>query len=220
MTRQKGAKIIESVFEFKAYNLDVVDFLRLLLTNSGDNEKLGAALFGADTEYTQFGASYSMTDGCYMMVKNQWTDPPTDTNDCDVVLVVIAADDKFKNKKNVPTCQPSIDFGGGICNPDPSTQTQKFYEALLDMREHAYTSFKPLIKEIRDACASEDGVFAWNGEDETACPEGYAKKAQKAFDKIDSTMDNLGHLDWTPGLYVAAREGAKVLKNQKKEIID
>lgn len=67
---------------------------------------------------------------------------------------------------------------------------------------------------------SEEASFAWNGKDQTPCPADYPEKAQKAMDKIDSTMDDLGHLEWTPGLFVAARIGAKALRKQKKDLID
>lgn len=148
-----------------------------------------------------------------MAIKNQWADPPQETNFCDVVLVVIAAN-KFENNRDVPACQPTIDFGGGICNPDPSTQTEEIYKQLLRMRLLAYSEFRPFLQQIMNACLKEPRTWDFNGTTATACPADFSTKALKAINKIDSTMDDLGHLEWTPGLYMAAKAGAKALVNQ------
>jgi len=91
-----------------------------LITNSGTDKSLSQALFGIGSEITQFGASYAVSDGCYMRVKNEWTEPPIATNSCDVVVNIIVAS-SFKNNRSIEKCQPSLDFGGGPCEPDPTT---------------------------------------------------------------------------------------------------
>jgi len=75
------------------------------------------------------------------------------------------------------------------------------------MRENAYSEFYPYLKKIDAACKTF-GTFKWDGENESECPEDYDTKVPKAINKIDSTMDKLGHLEWTPGLYIAAKAGS------------
>jgi len=60
------------------------------------------------------------------------------------------------------------------------------------------------------SCTS-NASYAFDGITETPCPSDYPKKIQELLIKIDSTMDHLGHLAWTPGLYLAAEVGAKAL---------
>ena len=41
-----GATVLESVFEYKTYSPDPVDFMRLILTDSGSDKGLASMLFG------------------------------------------------------------------------------------------------------------------------------------------------------------------------------
>lgn len=72
------------------------------------------------------------------------------------------------------------------------------------MRSNAYTEFRPYLQKIKKSCENL-GTFKWDGTNQTNCPQNYPEKTEKAFNKIDSTMDKLGHLEWTPGLYIAAK---------------
>jgi hypothetical protein len=78
------------------------------------------------------------------------------------------------------------------------------------MRSKAFTKYKPLLEQIRKGC-NENGTFAFNGIDETECPVDYGNAANKAASKIDSTMDSLGPLNWTPGLVIATQTATNII---------
>lgn len=99
-----GAKYEESVYTYKTYSPDAIDFARFILTNGGDNAALAPMLFGATgNKAKKFGASWGVSDGCYMTVKNVFADPPQEAYSCDIVLVVIAAS-SYTNNSDVAKC--------------------------------------------------------------------------------------------------------------------
>jgi len=87
------------------------------------------------------------------------------------------------------------------------------------MREKAYSEFRPLLQKISNSCFEQPGEYAFNGKTPVLCPDEYFDKINKAINKIDSTKDDLGHLEWTPGLYLAAKAATKVLADQPQDIL-
>jgi len=71
------------------------------------------------------------------------------------------------------------------------------------LRLNAYSVYRPYLKEIEADCLAYR-TFKWDGVTESECPKDYAEKIPEAISAIAVTMKGLGHLDWTPGLYLAA----------------
>ena len=131
-----------------------------------------------------------------MTVKGQWAE----TSSCEIVLVIIAAD-SYTNDKDVPSCSPLVNFGGGNCDPDNATLA--VYQQLNEMRQKSFSKFRPLLQKILTACITKK-TYSFNGKSEEPCPADYETKALKAIRKIDSTMDSLTPLSWTPALVFAS----------------
>jgi len=156
----------------------------------------------------KLGAAYSVTEGCFRTVKR--ADASQETDGCEIVLVVIVAE-SYTNKKDVPSCTPTINFGGGICDPDANTMA--VYKQLNEMRSKAFSKFRPLLQKILTSCITTK-QYRFNVKDPEPCPPDYETKALQAIKKIDSTMDGLGPLEWTPGLVFASKEANEQISKQ------
>lgn len=105
-------KVTEVAYFYDTYSSDANDMLRFIITNDGSTG-LRDPLVKKDSKYKAMSAGWASDSSCTMSAAT-----PTA---CKSVLIVTAAEDYTNG--SVTTCQPTISYGGGICDPDAFAMT-------------------------------------------------------------------------------------------------
>lgn len=106
--------LVESAYFFDSYSLDATDMLNFIITADGDVTMRDSLFASANAaSFTRFSAGLAQQDGCTMA-----TGAPSGTpTACPTALIVTLAA-AYTNGSGVAACQPTLAFGGGICDPD------------------------------------------------------------------------------------------------------
>lgn len=200
--------ITETAFFFSAYSIDATDLVRFILTNDGAGNGLYAAV--VDAAYTTMGASYSGTNGCTMNA-NEGGSPTA----CDMIFTITVAHG-YTNSGAVAACQPTVTYGGGIC--DPTAYTASVFEELNNMRTNAASTYAPLLQAVYDATWSTTGApgtvstVNWDGTGNSNRTFLLGKAGVLAAkNAVNTAGNNLTQFTWSPGLFLAAKDHAAYL---------
>jgi hypothetical protein len=106
--------IVESAYFFTTYSLDATDMLNFIITGDGD-VTMRDSLFANTNKsaFTRISAGVASQDGCTMVTGAPSATPTA----CETALIVTLAA-AYTNGSGVAACQPTLAFGGGICDPD------------------------------------------------------------------------------------------------------
>jgi hypothetical protein len=106
--------IVESAYFFNSYSLDATDMLNFIITADGDVTMRDSLFAVAEKDnFTRFSSGLAQQDGCTMA-----TGAPSGTPTACATALVITVAAGYTNASGVAACQPTILFGGGICDPD------------------------------------------------------------------------------------------------------
>jgi len=114
-------------------------------------------LFESTNGYTVMSAALGSTDSglCTMDYSNA-----ASPVGCGHVLIITAAQG-YTNAAGVATCDTSISYGGGICDPD--TWAMSVFEQMNEARESGISTYKPLLDAIAATCSSTTCSYNWEG---------------------------------------------------------
>jgi uncharacterized protein YkwD len=79
------------------------------------------------------------------------------------------------------------------------------------MRRNALSIYKPYLLEIKRGCDAT-GTWDWNGDGEKTSCEFLSNSSNILAAANEIKADNLGFLEWTPGLFLAAKDGSNYMK--------
>lgn len=105
-------KVTEVAYFYDTYSSDSNDMMRFILTNDGSSG-VRDPLVKKDSTYKAMSAGFGSDSSCTMSAAT-----PTA---CKSVLIVTAAEDYANG--SVTACQPTVSYGGGICDPDAFAMT-------------------------------------------------------------------------------------------------
>lgn len=216
-------RVVEAGYWYDTYSVDATDMMRLLLVNDGltTNAIQLAVLTGAaKSSYKTMSAGWKAEDGCTMVATQSGS---TASTACKVAFILTAAEG-YTNASGVAVCQPTISYGGGVCDPD--AWAQKVFEQMQAVRAGGRTYMTPRLTAIASGCTGMSCTYAWGPATGTAAIAGDAAVSsavtltsqaagvtQAATDC--TTMGDLAYsagFVWTPGMYQAAKEQAAYLK--------
>lgn len=149
--------LVEAAYFFKAFSLDATDLMNFIITNDGTNA-MRDTLFNTEAEKLKYGVM-SMAVGA-----NDACTPSFPTGGahvaCDTALIVTVAK-AYANAAGVAACQPTIAYGGGICDPD--AWAGSVWESLQDARLFPAAVWKPLLTAIAAGCDGMSCTYVWDG---------------------------------------------------------
>jgi len=216
-------RIVEAGYWYDTYSVDATDMMRLLLVNDGlsGNAMQAAVLTGAaKATYTHMSAGWASAQGCTMAATQSGT---TASTACKVALIVTATEG-YTNAAGVAVCQPTISYGGGVCDPD--AWAMKVFEQMQAVRAGGRTSASPTLTAISAGCSGMTCTYAWGPASGTAAMAGDAAVSSAVtltsqaagVDAAAAAVLAMGDLAyskgfvWTPGMYQAAKEQTAYLK--------
>jgi len=114
-------------------------------------------LFESTNGYTVMSAAIGSTDSglCTMDYSNA-----ASPVGCGHVFIITGAQG-YTNASGVATCDTSISYGGGICDPD--TWAMSVFEQMNEARESGISTYKPLLDAIAATCSSTTCSYNWEG---------------------------------------------------------
>lgn len=149
------------------------------------------------------GGSYKGTDGCTM-------DSTTPTK-CAMVFDIVTAEGYTNG--SVTACQPTANYGGGICDPDAFSAS--VFEELNDYRANANAVWKGLFTTVANNCDATNTMECssdWNGDTTSTSRTFTSDKAGIEAAATAASANNVGVLEWSPGLFLAAKKQSEYLK--------
>lgn len=179
--------------------------MNFIITNDGSSNPMRDALFTSANKdvYTKFSGSVATRDGCTMA-----TGAPSGTpTACDTVLIVSVAQ-SYTNAAGVAACQPTINYGGGICDPD--TWAKSVFEEMNTMRVEGLTVYKPVLDAMALGCSSMTCTYDWNGNGSTSA-QTILNEAAGITAAGAAMVNNLPQYTWVPGMFMAAKDQSTYL---------
>lgn len=150
--------IVEAAYFFKAFSLDATDLMNFIITNDGTNA-MRDTLFNTEAEKKKYGVmsmAIGQDDGC----TPAFGTAAAPHKPCDTALIVTVAK-AYANAAGVAACQPTIAYGGGICDPD--AWAGSVWESMQDARLFPAAVWKPLLTAIAAGCDGMSCTYAWDG---------------------------------------------------------
>jgi len=164
-------KVVEAGYWYETYSVDATDMMRLLLVNdglSGNAVQLAVLTGAAKASYKTMSAGWKAQQGCTMDAKNSGTAASVA---CKVAFILTAAEG-YTNGAGVAACQPTISYGGGVCDPD--AWAQKVFEQMQAVRAGGRTTWGPRFTAISVGCSGMSCTYAWGPATGTAAIAGDA----------------------------------------------
>lgn len=123
--------------------------------------------------------------------------------------MIVSVAEGFTNGSGVAACQPTINYGGGICDPD--TWAKSVFEEMQEMRLAGLSTYKPILDSMASNCNGLSCTFDWNGNGSTSVAtfSGGAAKITSAGQACG--LNNLTQYTWVPGMFMAAKDGTEIL---------
>jgi len=143
---------------------------------------------------------------------------------CSFILLVTAAEG-YTNASGTAVCQPTLTYGGGVCDPD--AWAMKVFEEMQAARAGGRSVYQPLMTSIASGCVGMACTFAWgpSAAPTAAAPgtsvssvETLTSQAALGPTAAGAALGGMGDLAasagfvWTPGMYQAAKEQTLYLK--------
>lgn len=153
--------------------------------------------------------SLATTEACTMDVSG-----PTA---CEVAFDVVVAEG-YTNASDVEDCGTTVSYGGAVCDPDAAGQA--IFEAINEMRTQM-SAWTPYLDGIESGnsyitCAANNIVCEadYDGDDEET-ERTFVRNATNIQATADAmtAAGTLSALEWTPGLYFAAKDQAEDLED-------
>lgn len=110
----------------------------------------------------------------------------------------------YANASTVAACQPTISYGGGICDPD--TWAGSVWEQMQDARLFAVATWKPLLTAIASGCSGMACTYDWQGSGATSAETILTQAAGVTAAATAVGAANLTQFKWYPALFLAAKD--------------
>lgn len=149
--------IVEAAYFFDAFSLDATDLMNFIITNDGTNA-MRDTLFNTEAEKLKYGVM-SMAIGQDTSCTPAFAAGAAHVA-CKTAMIVTVAK-SYANAAGVAACQPTIAYGGGICDPD--AWAGSVWESMQDARLYPTAVWKPLLTAIATGCDGMSCTYTWDG---------------------------------------------------------